>query len=116
MNPVWNIRLTRIAEDDFQHILRWTITHFGRRQGKTYAKTLSLVLRDLSNGPDILGARQREEIGLGIYTLHVARKGRRGRHFVVFRVSHSSASPTIDVLRILHETMDLVQHLSEAEN
>ncbi|MCD6527559.1 MAG: type II toxin-antitoxin system RelE/ParE family toxin [Desulfuromonas sp.] len=116
MNPVWNIRLTRAAEDDFQHILRWTTTHFGRRQGKTYARTVTLALSDLSNGPDILGVKQREDIGLGIYTLHVARKGRRGSHFVVFRVSHSSATPTIDVLRILHEAMDLVRHLSESEN
>ena len=112
MNPVWTIRLTRIAEDDFQHVLRWTITHFGRRQGKIYAKTLSLTIGDLSNGPGIPGARQREEIGPGIYTLHVARRGRRGRHFVIFRVNHSSATPTIDVLRILHDSMDLVQHLS----
>ena len=112
MNPAWNIRLARTAEDDFQHILRWTLTHFGRRQGKTYARTLTLAIGELSNGPDILGARLREEIGLGIYTLHVARKGRRGRHFVVFRVSLSSASPTIDVLRILHETMDLERHFS----
>ena len=116
MNPVWNIRLARAAEDDFQHIMRWTIIHFGRRQSKTYSKTLTLALNDLSNGPDIPGVRKREDISPGIYTLHVARKNRRGRHFIVFRVNHSSATPTIDILRILHETMDLVRHLSAAES
>ena len=110
MKSTWSIRLTRTAENDFQHILRWTVSRFGRRQGRAYAKTLSLALSDLSNGPDILGAKQRDEIGPGIYTLHIARNGRRGRHFVIFRVNHSSAIPTIDVLRILHETMDLVRH------
>ena len=112
MNSAWTIRLTRIAEDDFRHILRWTISHFGRRQGKTYAKTLSMALSDLSNGPDIPGVKQREDIGFAIYTIHVARGGRRGSHFVVFRVNPSSVIPTIDVLRILHESMDLVRHLS----
>lgn len=111
MKPVWQIRLTQAAEDDFQHILSWTRTQFGRRQSKTYARTISLALTDLVNGTNIPGARQREEIGSGIYTLHVARKGRRGRHFMVFRVSHSSAVPCIEVLRILHDSMDLPQHL-----
>lgn len=116
MSSVWNIRLTQTAEADFQHIIRWTVTHFGRRQGKTYAKTLTLAISDLFNGPDILGVRQREDVGSGIFTLHVARKGRRGRHFLVFRVGHSVSAPTIDVLRILHEAMDLERHLPEAEN
>lgn len=116
MKTVWQIRLTQSAEDDFQSILRWTRTQFGLRQSKTYARTLSLALTDLVNGPNILGARQREEIGSGIYTLHVARNGRRGRHFVVFRVSSSSAAPCIEVLRVLHETMDLPRHFPAAEN
>jgi toxin ParE1/3/4 len=114
VKPVWKIRLTQTAEDDFQHILRWTHTNFGRRQSKTYARTLSLALSDLAHGPNVLGSRQREDIGCGFFTLHVARKGRRGRHFVVFRVSSSSAAPSIEVLRVLHETMDLPRHLPAA--
>ena len=41
-------------------------------------------------------------------SLHVARMGRKGSHFVVFRVATEN---TIDVLRVLHESMDLTRHL-----
>ncbi len=112
MTTTWTVRVTRAAEDDFQHILRWTVANFGRRQGKIYAKTLSLAISALSRGPDIPGARRRHEISSAVYSLHVARAGRKGRHFVLFRVSSNAAAPTIEVLRILHETMDIERHLS----
>ncbi|NBU77128.1 MAG: type II toxin-antitoxin system RelE/ParE family toxin, partial [Planctomycetes bacterium] len=44
--------------------------------------------------------------------LHVARQGRAGRHFVVFRAAGSD----IDVLRLLHESMDLPRHLPAAND
>jgi len=34
--------------------------------------------------------------------------GRKGSHFVVF---HAATKNTIDVLRVLHESMDLARHL-----
>jgi toxin ParE1/3/4 len=40
----------------------------------------------------------------------VAREGRRGRHFVLFR---AGPEQTIEVLRILHDAMDLSRHLSK---
>ena len=43
-------------------------------------------------------------------TLHVARKGRKGPHFVVFRVAPSRSEQVIDVLRLLHDSMDLPRH------
>ena len=39
----------------------------------------SLTLEDLCAGPGILGVKARSEIGPNIYTLHVARKRRKGR-------------------------------------
>ncbi|MFH7319713.1 type II toxin-antitoxin system RelE/ParE family toxin [Desulfurivibrio sp. D14AmB] len=109
MSRPWIIRLTRAAEDDFQQIIRWTAANFGRRQAGTYARTLATAIEALRGGPNIVGARPREEIGPGIHTLHVARRGRRGRHFVVFRASRTEQF--IDVLRLLHDGMDLQQHL-----
>ena len=44
-------------------------------------------------------------------TLHVARKGRKGRHFVVFRVARDPDHDVIEVLRLLHDSMDLQRHL-----
>lgn len=114
MKQTWTIRLAVAAEQDYRQILRWTVANFGQRQAGTYAKTLTNALNDLAHGPAIIAAEQREDIGPGIHTLHVARKGRKGRHFVVFRSDCSRGENVIDVLRILHDSMDLPHHLTAA--
>jgi len=106
------VRLTRAAEDDFAGILRWTAENFGKAQARTYARTLNGTLTELTQGTDTVGCRLREDIGPGFHTLHVAHKGRKGRHFVVFRVD--AATKVIDVLRLLHDSMDLPRHLAPA--
>jgi len=111
---IWTIRLAAAAEQDFREILRWTVQNFGRGQARAYARTLSGALHDLARGPSIMGARRREDIGLGIHTLHVARKGRKGRHLVVFRLAPPPSEQVIDVLRLLHDSMDLPRHLPAA--
>lgn len=90
--------------------------HYGRGQAKTYATTLSNALRDLAQGPDTPGCRKRDDIGPDIRTLHVARKGRKGRHFIVFQVSTTRTSRSIDVLRLLHDSMDLARHLPDTHD
>ncbi len=114
MKHRWTIRLAEAAGQDYQAILRWTVENFGRAQARTYAKTLNSALQDLAQGPDVIGARLREDIGPDIHTLHVARHGRKGRHFVVFRISPSPDALIIEVLRLLHDSMDLPRHLTAA--
>lgn len=114
MKSAWRIRLAIAAEQDFREIVQWTAMHFGKGQARTYTRTLSNALTALTQGPNIMGARRREDIGPGIHTLHVARKGRKGRHFIVFRVDSSRSGNVIDVLRLLHDSMDLPQHLTAA--
>jgi toxin ParE1/3/4 len=110
----WTIRLAEAAGQDYQAILLWTVENFGRAQARTYAKTLNSALQDLAQGPDVIGARLREDIGPDIHTLHVARHGRKGRHLVVFRISPSPDASIIEVLRLLHDSMDLPRHLTAA--
>lgn len=108
-NEAWLVRKGPAANADFDSILRWTMHHFGKNQTRIYAKTLGAALRDLRAGPRIIGSKPCLELAEDIYTLHVARQGRAGRHFVVFRVN--SAQHQIDILRILHDSMDLTRHL-----
>lgn len=115
MKHIWSIRLASAAEHDYREILRWTVKNFGRGRAKAYAKTLSAALHDLTLGPSSAGVRLRDDIGSGIHTLHVARKGRKGQHFVVFRVDPSGSEHFIDVLRVLHDSMDLLCHLPAAK-
>lgn len=107
----WTVRLTAAAEADFQEILRWTLAQFAEAQARVYAKTLSAALKDLAAGPTVAGARARNDIAKGLSLLHVARKGRKGRHFVMFRIGHDQDRDVIEVLRLLHDAMDLQRHL-----
>lgn len=104
------VRLGRQAEQDFADILRWTARSFGPAQAQAYADTMRTALAALHAGPDVAGAKARDDILAGLRTLHVARQGRKGSHFVLFRVGEAQS---IDVLRLLHERMDTARHLPE---
>ena len=79
----WRVRLGAAAELDFANILKWTTENFGARQSRVYRNTLVLAIRELADGPDIAGSKARDEIMPGLRTLHVARHGRRGSHFLM---------------------------------
>jgi toxin ParE1/3/4 len=96
----WTLRLAAQAEGDFRMILLWTREHFGSSQAMIYASTLRLALEELLDGPEIP-------------VLHVARQGRKGRHVVVFRTEQAGV---IDVLRILHDSMDLKRHVPDGHD
>ena len=105
------IRLAAAAEADIEDILRWTAEHFGEQQARSYAETLAAALEELSETPAPPGARARDDIAKGVFTLHVARHGRKGRHFVIFRIGRDDSAEVIEVLRVLHDAMDLPRHL-----
>jgi toxin ParE1/3/4 len=107
----WTVRLTKTAESDYQNIIVWTLGKFGHRQARIYADTLSAALVALTAGPATIGAKERSEVGKGVFTLHVARSGHKGRHFVLFRVGPDNHKRHIEVLRLLHDAMDLT-HIS----
>src|SRR6266567_8843415 len=105
----WRVRVAATAERDFVSIIEWTVATFGPRQASVYRRTIMAALTALQYGPDLSDTVARDEILPGVRSLHVARRGRRGRHFVLYR----SAQPrTVEVLRILHDAMDLARHIS----
>jgi len=99
----WRVRLGAAAEVDFANILRWTTENFGARQSRVYRDILVQTIAELADG-----SRARDEIMAGLRTLHVARRGRRGSHFLMYRVAPKS---TIEIVRILHDRMDLWRHV-----
>ncbi len=110
MSPVWAVRLAEKAEHDLLDALVWTNDQFGALQADDYLETLTLALEALTDGPNIVGSKVRDDIGLGIRTLHVARLGRKGRYLVVFRMAEGQA---IDVIRLLHDSMNLAKQLPD---
>jgi len=109
MRRTWRVWLAEGAERDFFSVLRWTTEQFGKRQAHLYETTLRNALKALASGPHVMGCRARPDLGFDVASLHVARQGRKGRHLLVFR-THEQDS-VIEVLRILHDSMDLQRHL-----
>jgi toxin ParE1/3/4 len=107
----WRVRLGAAAEVDFANILKWTNENFGARQSRVYRDTLVQAIGELADGPDVAGSKARDEIMAGIRTLRVARRGRRGSHFLMYRAARNG---TIEVVRILHDRMDLRRHVPSA--
>jgi len=104
----WRVRLGAAAELDFANIVKWTTENFGARQSWIYQQTLVQAIGELAEGPDVAGSKVRDEIMPGLRTVHVARRGRRGSHFVMYRVAPKT---TIEIIRILHDRMDLQRHV-----
>lgn len=111
----WSVRLTATAEADFEAIISWTREQFGDLQALSYAETLTLAMGALIEGLGLPGVKARTEIGKQLFTLHVSRKGRRGRHFILFRADPDPNRRLIDVLRILHDSMDLERHVPDED-
>jgi toxin ParE1/3/4 len=103
----WRVRLGAAAELDFANIVKWTTENFGQRQSRLYRDVLVQAIGELGDGPDIAGSKARDEIMSGLRSVHVARHGRSGSHFLMCRV----AGTTIEIVRILHDRMDLQRHL-----
>ena len=107
-NSQWHIRLGIEAERDFTRIVKYTADTFGERQAAIYQITLIEALTTLHSGPDVPASAARDEILPGLRSLHVARQSRRGRHFIMYR---DVGAQVIEVVRILHDAMDLARHI-----
>ena len=107
----WHVRLAAQVDSDIEETIEWT-RHFGAKQARAYLQTITLAIEALVKGPDIPGARTRDDIRIGVRTLHIAWLGRRGRHFLIFI---ANPEKTIVVLRMLHESMDLPRHIEATE-
>lgn len=110
-------RLSDAAQGDVLDILAWTHEQFGETARLRYESLIVAALRDVASQPDRLGSLARPELGAGVRTWHLrlsrdhVKPGvgvvRRPRHFLVYR----SAPALVVVGRMLHDAMELAQHL-----
>jgi toxin ParE1/3/4 len=105
---LWRPHLGAEAERDFVDIIRWTARNFGAKQAVAYRGIILSALAELRLGPAVLGARKRDEIAPDLHTLSVARRGRPGRHFLLYRPRDGQI---IEIVRILHMSMEIERHL-----
>ena len=93
------------AEKDFVRILKYTADTFGEWQASIYKAKLTDAIAALESGPDAPGSVSRDEILPNLRSLHVAR---HRRHFIMYR---ATTGQVIEVVRILHDAMDLARHI-----
>lgn len=109
----WSIQQTDQVEADLISIYLWTVDKFGSNQAEEYIDTVSSAIEALVIGPYLIGSKARNDIGPGIRLLHVKRKGKKGRHFVMFKAMDNQ---TILVIRLLHDSTKLSRDSLEFKN
>lgn len=116
----YKLLLSGPALADIENILEWTTGAFGSVGRQRYEVLIQTALLDLANDPSQLGCRQRDDIGpaICIYHLSASRKRTTGstqvakpRHLIVFRINSKPDYIEIRILRLLHDSMDFVQHV-----
>lgn len=111
-------RLSKVAERDLLSILSWSHDNFGEQGRLRYEGLVTQAMIDLAANPARAGARNRPELGPGAMTYHLRYsrdrvsssigRVRKPRHFLIYRVLNDG---TLEIARILHESMDLPRHL-----
>lgn len=92
-------RLTKKALGDLRSIARYTQKTWGREQRNKYLSKLDESIHILAVEPHL--GRKCDEVRQGYRKFHV------GRHLIFYR----QVASQIEIIRILHERMDVESHL-----
>ena len=109
------------AERDIQSILAWTHERFGLQARLRYEALLVRAVLDVADDPGRTGSQTRPEIAPAARTYHLwhsrdrvepaSDRVRRPRHFLLYRTRDDGR---VEIGRVLHDRMDLAQHLPDA--
>lgn len=112
------VRISPRAEQDIESILAWTHAQFGESARLRYEALVVQSIVDVARLSDSHAFLPRPELSPGAFTYHLRwsrsrvpqSKGRvrRPRHFLVCRFARDG---TLEVARVLHDSMDLDVHL-----
>ena len=109
------------AEHDMEAILAWTHERFGASGRLRYEALLVRAILDVADDAERTGSQKRLEIAPAARTYHLwhsrnrveAATGRvrHPRHLLLYRTCDPDGP--IEIGRVLHDSMDLLQHLPE---
>ena len=117
------ITLTLRARDDIANILDYSAEQFGGPARERYEALLQTVLLELADDPTRAGSQARPEFTGTVRTYHLRHSRRRQRqagasvpaaprHLIVYR--HPGPDELV-ILRVLHDAMELSQHLPDEQ-
>ncbi len=96
-------KLSIPAEKDVEKILQYTIETWGERQLESYYSLIEAALNEIGRKPDCPLCRSREELFPGCFSRPC------GMHVIFYR----KQIDFVEVVRILHQSMDYLRHLQE---
>jgi toxin ParE1/3/4 len=110
--------LSPAAETDIEDVLAWTHEHFGEAARLRYEELLAQAILDVAANPERPGSTSRPELSEAARTYHLyhsrnnvspaANRVKRPRHFLLFRIADTGS---VEIGRVLHDSMDLARHL-----
>jgi len=103
-----SVSLATAAQTDLDNIAAWTTGNFGPTQAETYIEAILDTIAELTAPTSPPRSVARDEIAKGVRTLHMRKRGRRGRHFILY----SETADEVRIQRVLHDSMELSRHLA----
>jgi len=103
-----SVSLAAAALTDLDNIAAWTAENFGPTQAEVYVEAILDTIEELAAPTSPPRSIVRDEIAMGMRTLHMRKRGRRGRHFLVY----SETAAEVRIQRVLHDGMELSRHLA----
>ncbi len=95
--------LSEKAKADIINISNYTLENWGYAQAKKYIALIEVHLQTIQNNPDHVLSKDRSNIYPNCRSLKAE------RHIIFYRLKEDR----IEIIRILHETMDYEKHLGE---
>jgi toxin ParE1/3/4 len=110
--------LSSAAAADIESILDWAEEHFGLVAKRRYAALLVQAIHDVAEKPNRAGSQTRPEMRPNARTYHLRHSRTRvaastgivkkPRHLLIYR---SSPGLPLEIARVVHERMELANHL-----
>jgi toxin ParE1/3/4 len=104
----YRLRISKLAVADIRQVLVWTHGLFGMRKHLEYKELIRQALHEIATSPTDWPEKHRPEIDPDAWTFHIARRGKRARHFFLYRTVEENF---VDIGRFLHDSMELRRHL-----
>jgi toxin ParE1/3/4 len=105
------LAISAAARRDIRRALDYSARQWGAGQRQRYRALIGDGLKALLDDPNHPASRARDEIFPGVRSYHIAKPGRPGRHLIVYRIGPDR---DVQVIRVLHDAMDLERALAHA--
>jgi len=113
---VGDYRLSTTAEADIVDILAVSLDRWGSEASRRYSEMLNAAMRQIADHPDGRATRMRSDLAPGMRSFHTRFTLRRNPkaavkspvHVLIYRVV---TPDLVEIVRALHERMDLRRHL-----